>query len=122
MNKKILTVFIAIGLLFITGAALAKRGGQGGRGDGPIIYVEGQGLYYDSIVTADLLPYNEQNAHTFQKLYMGMNGLTTQYGSGDHEYREGRWWQDLNANDMMDPEGIDHYFGCPLLGPGRMMS
>ena len=115
---KILMVFIAISMLLVVGAALAKRGGEGGRGDGPVIYVENHNLYYDSIVTADPLPYNEHNAHTFQKLYMGPNGLTTMYGPGDHDYHGGRWWQDLNENDMMDPNGVDHYFGCPLLGPG----
>jgi hypothetical protein len=40
------------------------------------------------------------------------------YGPGDPEYTGGKWWLDLNDNDMKDPEGIDHYFSCPLLGPG----
>lgn len=118
MKKKILAIFVAISMLLIVGTAIAKRGGEGGRGDGPIIYVESQGLYYDSIVTAEPLPYNGHNGHTFQKLYLGPMGLTTMYGYGDTEYRGGRWWLDLNGNDIMDPEGTDHYFGCPLLGPG----
>ena len=107
---------LALGVLTVQ----AKRGGLGGRGDGPVIYVESQGLYFDSIVTADPLPFNGHNGHSFSKLYMGPNGLTTMYGPGDPESKGGRWWLDLNGNDVMDPEGIDHYFNCPLLGPGRL--
>ena len=29
----------------------------------------------------------------------------------------GRWWVDTNGNNIMD--ATDHYFLCPLLGPGR---
>jgi hypothetical protein len=29
----------------------------------------------------------------------------------------GRWWMDSNGNGQMDSE--DHFFSCPLLGPGR---
>jgi hypothetical protein len=85
-----------------------------GRGDGPVIFVYGQGLYYDSIVTADPLPpYGP-----FQKLEMGGGtGLQTEFGPGDPGYVGGRWWVDVNGNGEMD-EG-DHYFSCPLLGPGR---
>ncbi|UCF13421.1 MAG: hypothetical protein JSW06_03970 [Thermoplasmatales archaeon] len=118
MKMKILAIFIAIGMLLSVGIAIAKRGGEGGRGDGPVIYVENQGLFYDSIVTAEPLPYNIHNAHTFQELYIGPMGLTTMYGPGDTQYNGGRWWFDVNGNDIMDPEGTDHYFGCPLLGPG----
>jgi hypothetical protein len=118
MIRKILIGLLALSLIMVAGFAVAKRGGEGGRGDGPVIYVNGQGLYYDSIVTAVPLPYNNNNGHTFQKLYEGVMGLTTQYGPGDMEYNGGRWWLDLNGNDMMDSEGVDHYFGCPLLGPG----
>jgi hypothetical protein len=93
----------------------STRGGSGGRGDGPVIFVTEQELYYDSIVTADPLPFRGK----FQKLYMGPNGLTTKYGPGNPGYRGGRWWQDLNGNNEMD--ATDHYFSCPLLGPGREM-
>jgi hypothetical protein len=119
MNMKPI-LLISIAMLFvISGTVMATRGGSGGRGDGPIIYVESQGLYYDSIVTASPLPYNGNNGHTFQQLIPTPDGLTTAYGPKDPEYRGGRWWLDLNGNGMMDPEGEDHYFGCPLLGPGR---
>ncbi len=37
----------------VVGATAAQAQG---RGDGPIIYVTSQGLYYDSIVTASQLP------------------------------------------------------------------
>jgi len=93
--------------------ANAARGGEGGRGDGPIVYVRSQGLYFDSIVTADPLPMKGK----FQKLEMGDHGLETDFGPGDQGYRGGRWWLDMNGNNEMD-EG-DKFFLCPLLGPGR---
>ena len=83
-----------------------------GRGDGPVIFVTSQQLYYDSIVTADLPPRGP-----FQELYMSAQGLTTDAGPGDPGYVGGRWWVDDNGNGEMD-EG-DRYFLCPLLGPGR---
>jgi hypothetical protein len=115
-------ILISIAMMFVvSGTVVAARGGNGNGGPNPrpVVYVESQGLFYDSIVTADPLPFNGHNGHTFQKLYMGPMGLTTMYGPGDTEHRGGRWWLDLNGNDRMDPEGVDHYFGCPLLGPGR---
>jgi len=92
-----------------TDSAEATRGGSGGRGDGPIVYVRSQGLFYDSIVTADPLPPKGP----FQLLEMGPNGLETDYGPGDVGYRGGRWKEDF------DGDGEYHYFLCPLLGPGR---
>ena len=102
-------------LLLFQGSALAKRGGEGGRGNGPVVYVTGQGLYYDSIVTADPLPPHGP----FQQLEMsGPSGLQTEFGPGDPGYVGGRWWIDVNGDFTMD-EG-DKYFLCPLLGPGRV--
>ena len=124
MSKKhtafvLTTIFIAAITVFaFPTAASAKRGGQGGRGDGPKIYVTGQGLVYDSIVTADPLPAEGP----FQKLqFGGPVGLQTEFGPGDVGYVGGRWWLDLNENGVMDPpgEGGDKYFSCPLLGPGQ---
>jgi len=122
---KRLNVFVAIFavamvsvLLISPTPASAKRGGVGGRGNGPEIYVTGQELIYDSIVTADPLPQHGP----FQKLEMGgPTGLQTEFGPGDHGYVGGRWWLDLNENGVMDPPGEDgdKYFPCPLLGPGR---
>ena len=114
-----MVVFVAaIAIFAFPSAASAKRGGEGGRGDGPIIYVTGQDLVYDSIVAADPLPAKGR----FQKLEMGgPTGLQTEFGPGDHGYVGGRWWLDLNGNGEMDPpgEGGDKYFSCPLLGPGQ---
>lgn len=104
-----------MGLVMAYGdTAWAKRGGEGGRGNGPVVYVTGQELFYDSIVTADPLP----SKGPFQELEMdGPSGLQTEFGPGDPGYVGGRWWIDLNGNSEMD-EG-DKYFLCPLLGPGR---
>jgi hypothetical protein len=92
----------------------AKTADAKGRGDGPVIFVTSQNLYYDSIVTADPLPPKGP----FQKLeMMGPTGLQTEYGPGDEGYVGGRWWVDANGSGERD-EG-DRYFSCPLLGPGR---
>jgi hypothetical protein len=106
---------VVLSLVAAVPAVMADRGGEGGRGDGPVIYVTGQGLYYDSIVTASPLPWKGP----FQKLEMGANGLQTEFGPGDPGYVGGRWWLDANPNGFQD-EG-DLYFLCPLLGPGRAM-
>ncbi len=87
---------------------------QAGRGNGPIVYVTGQNLFYDSIITADPIPPRGR----FQKLEMtGPSGLQTEFGPGDAGYLGGRWWVDENNNNEMDDR--DAYFSCPLLGPGR---
>ena len=125
-NKKLsrlVAVLVAtVSVLVATSAvADATRGGSGGRGDGPIVYVTSQGLYYDSIVTADPLPWEGP----FQQLFPpGTNPdhpelttLSTEFGPGAPGHHGGRWWVDVNGNGYQDAE--DHYFGCPLLGPGR---
>jgi hypothetical protein len=104
---------VVLGLLVSVPAAYATRGGEGGRGDGPVIYVRSQDLYYDSIVTADPVPQQGR----FQKLEMGSHGLETDFGPGDPGHFGGRWWLDLNGNHIQD--GDDKFFLCPLLGPGR---
>lgn len=113
MKRLLLVLFVAsVVMVLATGDALAQ-----GRGDGPVIYVESQGLFYDSIVTADPLPPKGP----FQLLYMcqvdGFTGLCTEYGPRNFGYVGGRWWMDTNSDGMMDDE--DAYFSCPLLGPGR---
>lgn len=117
LRKVTLTAFLVVlSLTIAVPAAFADRGGEGGRGDGPVIYVTSQGLYYDSIVTASPLPQHGP----FQKLEMGGPiGLQTEFGPGDPGYVGGRWWLDLNGNGEMD--GEDAFFSCPLLGPGREM-
>jgi hypothetical protein len=90
-------------------ALLAAVPVSAARGTAGVIYVTSQGLYYDTYTVVDPLPFNGP----FQKLENG----TTQFGPGDPGYRGGRWWVDTNGNNMMD--ATDHYFLCPLLGPGR---
>jgi hypothetical protein len=83
-----------------------------GRGTGPVVYVTSQGLYYDSIVVADL-PAKGQ----FQQLIPGPNGLETEFGPGEPGHLGGRWWIDVNSDGVMN--NGDRFFLCPLLGPGR---
>ena len=103
---------LAVAIALTTSAVAKDR--ETGRGDGPVVYVESQGLFYDSIVLADLPPNGR-----FQLLKpgVGLSGLATEYGPGDVGYLGGRWWIDANENSVMD-EG-DVFFLCPLLGPGR---
>jgi len=81
------------------------------RGDGALgtVYVSSQGLYYDTFVSATVLPMEGR----FQKLEAGV----TEFGPGTPGYLGGRWWIDSNGNDIQD-EG-DTFLLCPLLGPGR---
>ncbi len=84
-----------------------------GRGNGPVVYVTGQDLFYDSIVKATLPPNGP-----FQLLEMaGPSGLQTEFGPGDVGYLGGRWWVDVDSDGVQN-EG-DAYFMCPLLPPGR---
>jgi hypothetical protein len=98
----------AIGFLLSAGNVSAR-----GAVEGPIVYVESQGLYYDSIVTAMELPPKGP----FQQLYHCDLGLCTEFGPGDRGHRGGRWWIDENGSGEMDDGDV--YFSCPLLGPGR---
>jgi hypothetical protein len=100
---------LAVGLtlgISLAGVLTADAGGNG-RGSGPMIYVESQGLCYDSIVRTNL-----PDKGPFQLLepdpdnHCG-SGLKTEFGPGDPGYRGGRW---------LAPDGT--HFICPLLGPG----
>lgn len=102
-----------LGAALLVPAAVQAKERETGRGNGPVIYVTSQGLYYDSIVVADPLPAKGR----FQELVADMNGLSTEFGPGTPGHLGGRWWMDLNENGEQDAE--DHYFLCPLLGPGR---
>lgn len=99
-----------LGLVILL-ALLAVIPASANRGDGAlgVVYVSGQDLYYDTFVTVQELPMKGR----FQKLENGV----TPYGPGDQGYVGGRWWVDVNGDDIMD-EG-DNYLLCPLLGPGR---
>ena len=80
---------------------------------GPTVFVTSQGLYFDSIAVADPLPM----LGDFQQLIPTTNGLETEFGPGQPGHLGGRWWIDLNEDDVMDSG--DKFFLCPLLGPGR---
>ena len=109
---KAFTIFFAAVLLagFLQ---TAQARGNGKHAEGPVIYVAGQNLFYDSIVLT-MLPQKGP----FQQLHITEDGLWTEFGPGDHEFVGGRWWVDANPNGEMD-DG-DLYFSCPLLGPGRL--
>lgn len=113
-NTKLLSlVVMMIGAALASTHALAKERTTG-RGTGPVVYVESQGLFYDSIVLADL-----PQKGRFQQLKPGVgpSGLATEFGPGDVGYLGGRWWIDVNGNGYQDAD--DAFFLCPLLGPGR---
>jgi hypothetical protein len=111
-------VVVAISLLVALSAFLAIPSVYAqGRGDGPVIFVTSQGLYYDSIITADPLPWNPRITHTFQQLIQNDPILETEFGPGDPQYRGGRWWIDVDGSG--DYNDGDLFFSCPLLGPGR---
>lgn len=118
MRRTLLTGLI-VGLLTIAMAvpALASNGKSdqsSGRPntENPVILVTSTGLYYDSIVKADL-PMQGR----FQQLIPTPEGLTTEFGPGDKEFVGGRWWLDANMDGVMNVG--DAFFLCPLLGPGR---
>lgn len=104
--KRRLMILIVVVML----AAIAVIPASANRGDGAlgVVYVSGQGLYYDTFVTVEVLPFHGR----FQQLENGV----TPYGPGDQGYVGGRWWVD-DGDGIMGPE--DTYLLCPLLGPGR---
>lgn len=106
MKRRTVILFIVAMLTILAVIPVSANRGDGALG---VVYVSGQGLYYDTFVSAETLPMHGR----FQKLEDGV----TQYGPGDQGYVGGRWWIDNNDNDMMD-EG-DTFLLCPLLGPGR---
>jgi hypothetical protein len=106
MKRKISVLFVVVILALV--AAVPVSAGRGNETPGTVL-VTSQGLYYDTFVVVDPLPFKGK----FQKIENGM----TEFGPGDPGYLGGRWWEDTNMNGVMDPD--DHYFLCPLLGPGR---
>jgi hypothetical protein len=108
MLRKPIVLLACIAVALVV-AAIAN-GAPGGRpASTGVIYVTSQGLYYDTFAATDPLPMHGM----FQLLVNG----TTEFGPGDPGYLGGRWWEDLNANGIQDSG--DHFFLCPLLGPGR---
>ena len=108
-----LRTFGLAGLIAVLAVAVAVPAFAGGPPDRVSIYVQSQDKVFESIVGPDL-----PMEGPFQKLEMGgPTGLQTAFGPGDPGYVGGRWWVDLNGNDIQD-EG-DHFFSCPLLGQGN---
>ena len=128
MKKKIagFATLLALSMLLSVPFVLAKpddvpRGPPSHVNDGTVgmIYVVPQGMYYYTIVpyAGRTLPYNGHNGGSFQQLWPegGPNDDPfTLFGPGDAGYKGGRWWVDVNGNGIMEPEGTDHYFLCPL--------
>jgi hypothetical protein len=112
--RRTFVALLALGLMIGVMAAPAYARGKGNPHMQPVVYVTGQGLAYDSIVTATL-PFVE-NAPYQELVEGGPTGLMTEFGPGDQGYVGGRWWVDDNDNGEMDE--ADRYFMCPLLGPG----
>ena len=104
IRKGLMVLTVAVSLATV---GFAQKGRA--RTDG-VVFVSSQGLYYDTFVVVDPLPMHGP----FQKLENGV----TEFGPGDPGYLGGRWWEDLNGNGDQDED--DHFFLCPLLGPGRI--
>jgi hypothetical protein len=102
---------LSVLLIVVLVALVSVFPASANRGDGAlgVIYVTSQGLYYDTFVSVEKLPMQGR----FQKL----ENHTTEFGPGDPGYLGGRWWVDVNGNNVMD-EG-DNFLLCMLLGPGR---
>jgi hypothetical protein len=110
--KVISTVALMSCAILVSSVAFAGNN-EKGRGTGPTVFVTTQGLYYDSIVVADL-----PKKGSFQKLVPIAPGvLMTEFGPGDVGYLGGRWYIDANGNDEVDYD--EPTFLCPLLGPGE---
>ena len=101
-------ILIAIVVLAALALAIPVAASRGNETPG-VVYVTSQGLYYDTFVVVDPLPFQGR----FQLIENG----ATEFGPGDPGYLGGRWWEDTNGNGVMDE--TDHYFLCPPLGPGR---
>ena len=107
MKRKLGVLFIVLVVALLSVVPVSA-----GRGNGPVgtVYVTSQGLYYDTFVVRDPLPFHGR----FQKIENGQ----TEFGPGDPGYLGGRWWEDRNGNLIQD--STDHFFLCPLLLPGRV--
>jgi hypothetical protein len=113
MTRKMLFIGSVLILSLILAVPAFARGEGNPHAPGKI-YVTGQGLVYDTFATADPLPMKGR----FQLLEEGgPTGAQTEYGPGDQGFVGGRWWvDDGDVPGVM--ESTDHFFLCPLLGPG----
>lgn len=93
------------------GQSLTVADERQNRGTGALgtVYVTSQGLYYDTFVAVDPLPFHGR--------FQYINNGVTEFGPGDPGYLGGRWWEDTDGDKIM--EATDHFFLCPLLPPGR---
>ena len=100
--KRLLALPIALALLLTTGVLTASA--QPPRG---LVYVESQGLCYETFVSADTLP----DKGPFQLIepsdICGPGASKTMFGPGDPGYTGGRW---------VLADGT--HFLCPLVGGG----
>jgi hypothetical protein len=105
MKKRTAFVLLSVAAFAVVGAVIAQDA-LAGRGNGALgtVYVESQGLYYDTFVTVEELPPHGP----FQLLVDGV----TEFGPGDPGYLAGRW-------KIPNDEGGYDYVLCPLLPPGR---
>jgi hypothetical protein len=89
MNKKVKTGLLLV--VVVTSALVWTTAEVGARGNrpGPVIFVRSQGLWYDSIVTADPLPPEGPFQELFPTATEGQ--LETELGPGDPGYVGGRW-------------------------------
>jgi hypothetical protein len=116
--KLVTTIALAGAVALMSSSVYAKDRTKGrGAPGSPVVYVTSQGLFYDSIVLANL-PYNGTDNFQLLETGVGLTGLQTEFGPTDTDYYGGRWWVDANPNGYMDEDDV--YFLCPLLGPGRL--
>ena len=106
-RRPVVLLAVIAAALAIVGTASSTPGGRAAATG--VVFVTSQGLYYDTFVTNDPLP--------MQGKFQLIAGGATEFGPGDPGYLGGRWWEDTNGNGVQDAG--DHYFHCPLLGPGR---
>ena len=112
LKRTIFLILVAASLIFVTGSAMALKGGADPQSFG-YVYVTSQGLYYKTFVSQAPLKYNGHNGDSFQLLNTGTG--STMYGPGDPGYRGGRWWID-DGNGIIGYE--DTFVLCPLIGSG----
>jgi hypothetical protein len=105
MKKRFILLMVVAALALLIVIPASANRGDGALG---VVYVSSQGLYYDTFVSAQVLPMQGP----FQKLENGV----TEFGPGTPGYLGGRWWID-DGNGIMDEN--DTFLLCPLLGPGR---
>jgi len=106
MKRKLSVLVMVFVIAMLTTIPVSANRGDGALGT---VYVTSQGLYYDTFVSAETLPMKGR----FQKLENGV----TEFGPGTPGYLGGRWWVDVNGDNVMNESDV--FLLCPLLGPGR---